>query len=177
MLSRKVKSPRRKAALDQRKLLDEAQRTVSDFMRTTVKPEFQAVTRDWKTPVNWAIKVRVTQAEIRAEIVPTGKGKTIFGYVDKGTRPHVIKPKGQRRRRGGAALLAFQTGYDARTQPVAQANAGSGRASGGWVFARQVNHPGTAARLFSETIHKQTDPEFRRMVENLMRRMARRNEA
>lgn len=175
MLYRKVKSPRRKAALDQRTMLDEAQRTVSSFMRDTVKPAFEDVVSDWDTHVNFAIKVKVTQAAIRAEIVPTGKGKRVFGYVDKGTPAHIIRAKGARRRRGGSSLLAFQTGYESRTLPVAVAHAGSGRAFGQWAFAKEVHHPGTKARLFSETIHKKTEPEFRRTVENLMRRLARRS--
>lgn len=78
-------------------------------------------------------------------IVPSGKHKAIWYYVDLGTKPHTIKAK-------NAPKLTFQTGYSARTAPVARSAVGTGKASGAWVQVAEVHHPGNEARLFSETI-------------------------
>lgn len=69
----------------------------------------------------------------------------IARYVDEGTKPHVITAR-------RSPMLSFRTGYTAKSAPGSSAwNAGGG-ASGGRVYAQQVRHPGTKARLFTDAI-------------------------
>ena len=78
-----------------------------------------------------------------------GTDDEIYGYVDDGTRPHVIVAKS-----GG--VLAFGPGAQAKTRPRV-ISSGSGSRGGATVFRPRVQHPGTEAREFSETIAEQAD--------------------
>lgn len=71
------------------------------------------------------------------------KGK-IFRYVDHGTRRRKIKAK-----RG--KTLAFRAGYKRKSRK-GSLTASSGGPFGDTVFAKEINHPGTDAREFTETI-------------------------
>lgn len=82
-----------------------------------------------------------------------GRYAPIWIYVDKGTKPHEIAAK-------NVPLLKFQTGYSARTAPVAKYNQGTGTANGAWVTKAVVQHPGNEARKFTETIIDELDPPF-----------------
>lgn len=68
----------------------------------------------------------------------------IYGYVDAGTRAHRIVARKAKR-------LRFRTGYRAKTAPGVIGST-SGGASGGAVFARAVNHPGTKARRLAKAV-------------------------
>lgn len=93
----------------------------------------------------------------------------IYRYVDEGTRgPYPIRP----RTPGGR--LVFQTGYSARTAPVAQYNQGSGQATGDWVSTPEVMHPGIEARKFEETFVGQLDGTLTEVIDNAIRRGLRR---
>lgn len=78
-----------------------------------------------------------------------GTDDVIYGYVDRGTRPHIIKPK-------GPWPLRFQSKYRAKTRPHILDSL-SGGSSGDTVFAQEVYHPGTEAREFSNEIYKIVD--------------------
>lgn len=93
----------------------------------------------------------------------------IYGYVDKGTRPHKIRPKKQ----GGR--LRFQWAgpgsYHAKTTPNVIGSQ-SGGASGNMVAFPEVNHPGTKARNFDQIIARKWQPRFKRRMEDAMKRAA-----
>lgn len=81
----------------------------------------------------------------------------VYGYVDRGTKPHIIAPK------AGKALV-FRGGYKAKTR-VRVIGSGSGGASGDAVFVQGVvHHPGTEAREFSEVIHDKWQKRFPQLV-------------
>lgn len=184
MQRQRVNSPRRKHLVTdslrvQRIMLDALKEHAEE-----VKASFEDVVSDWSAEnrPTFEVKVSVWANELRVIVKPkrtrARRGKAqpadIFEYVDKGTGPHVIRPKPGNK----SKLLAFVWGgpgsYDAKTLPIAQAHVGSGKAAGGSLtFARQVNHPGTDARLFSETIQRETYPDFRRAIEAAFRRMER----
>lgn len=67
-------------------------------------------------------------------------------WVDDGTRPHTIRPRTARR-------LAFRANYKAKTSPgfIGSRRGGS---SGPVILAREVRHPGTKARRFTQEIAK-----------------------
>lgn len=81
----------------------------------------------------------------------------IYGYVSGGTRPHEIRPKNP----GG--VLAFQTGYTAKTVPRVIMSR-QGGASGPTVTAKVVQHPGFPGRDFEDVIGEKWDREFPKQV-------------
>ena len=106
----------------------------------THKPGFRQ--QKYKSPNVYSIK-----------IVPTGRYATIWYYVDRGTKPHEIAAK-------NVPLLRFQSGYSARTAPVAKSAQGTGQKFGAWVSAQVVQHPGTEARKFTENWLDELEPPF-----------------
>lgn len=100
-----------------------------------------AVVATWETKLTFSIQ---RAAPIKRLILVGGQGDAVkvWGYVDQGTKPHLIFPK-------EGKLLAFKPGYSPRTRPIANFNTGSGKASGETVFSRGVAHPGTKARKFA----------------------------
>lgn len=71
----------------------------------------------------------------------------IYGYVESGTKPHIIRP------RHASRLHFFRGGFQAKSRPGNIAS-GAGRAATiGETFAKEVHHPGTKPRKFSKLIH------------------------
>jgi hypothetical protein len=116
-----------------------------------VKADFGVTTQTWQHRPRFVI-IRKTGERI------VGTSDEVYGYVDHGTRAHVIRARSNK-------PLAFKTGYRAKTSP-GKIGSSSGGASGSNVFARAVNHPGTKARKFSETIAK----KWRKELPEIMQR-------
>lgn len=88
----------------------------------------------------------------------------IFGYVDLGTRAHVIRPK-------RAKILKFKTGgFKAKTQP-GRIPAMRGAAARNPVVARTVHHPGTEARGISKEIQKRMEKSLGVEMRKAMKRL------
>ena len=126
----------------------------------------RAVVADWNDAPTFSYRITVGERSIRLTVFPKGAARQKYRWIDKGTQPYVIRPK-------NAKALRFQTGYSARTRPTARFGLGSGKANGGWVSAKQVNHPGIAARGFSEKFAKDSLPEIRQIIQNAFRRATR----
>jgi hypothetical protein len=112
---------------------------------------FEQSVEGWEHQVSFA-----TQSQIegkRARVI-VGTNDEIYGYVNHGTKPHEIKPKRKGR-------LSFRTGYRAKTQR-GSLRSGSGGATGAWVSAKKVQHPGTEPRNFDEEVVRRTKPKFER---------------
>lgn len=171
---RRIRSARRKTLLADRTATRRIMReAVTDFAEKKIKREFEGFVADW-TPKNrpkFTKEITVKPDRIAVVVRPYKRRKAsrVFHWTDKGTRPHAIRPKKSNKR----GLLFFRTQYQPRTLPVARAQAGPGKAVGPWTAAKAVRHPGTKARLFSETVHKRTNSTFRKVVDNAFRRMAR----
>jgi len=181
---RRVDSPRR------RRLITDSYQTQKIMLGAlrehgeTIKAYFEDVVSDWSSDSRpeFELKVNVWSDELSVIVKPKrtrgrrerAKPAEIFNFVDKGTKPHVILPKRRNKRRRLVFVWGGPGSYLAKTQPVAVAHAGDGKVVDGRVVAfPKVNHPGSKARLFSETIQQQTYPEFRRIVENAFRKMER----
>ena len=128
-----------------------------------IKRDFRATVRYWKhkprlrlmtDPGDWSPRGSVSGL--------VGTDDAIYSYVDKGTRPHVIKPRRAKR-------LRFRTGYRAKTTPGVLISRRGG-ATGDVVFARKVNHPGTEARGFSEELQRQWSRRFKARIQRAMNR-------
>lgn len=106
--------------------------------------------RDYRSTVaTWEHKVTFTQTvDKRGGVfaIEVSTDDDIYGYVDRGTRPHVIRPK-------RARALRFRGGYRAKTR-VGVIGSRQGGAFGATVHAMSVNHPGFPGRKFSETIRR-----------------------
>lgn len=106
-----------------------------------------------KTVSTWSRKPRFT-VKVSAREIEVRTDDEIWGYVDRGTKPHVIRPK-------RARMLRFQGGYAAKTRP-GSIIAGNGGASGPVVWAKEVQHPGTKARGFSRRLRAKWKEKYPR---------------
>lgn len=144
---------------------DEVRRE-ADAVRRDMLDDFQRTTATWKHKVKFTSKVSANAAAGGVRIEVSTKDR-VYGYVDEGTRPHIIRPK-------RAKALAFPGGkYKPKTQPQVILSTPGG-SSGKTVVRPEVHHPGTEARKFSETIKKSYSKEFRRRMQNALDRFARR---
>lgn len=130
----------------------------------SIRGDYEATTAGWRTPVTFVVR-EAGVARGGASII-IGTESEVYGYVDKGTRPHPIRPK-------SAKVLRFQTGYRPKTRPRVLRST-SGGATGPAVFAKQVQHPGTRAREFTETIADKWQPRMARRVQLAIVRAAAR---
>jgi hypothetical protein len=134
-------------------------RALNDAVAKTLKVGagyFKRTTSSWKT----SVKFEVDGPENGAGAV--GTNNDIYGYVSRGTRPHLIAPK-------NASVLSWEGGkYAAKTRTGVLGSRGGGlRPTGGVgqaVFARVVHHPGTKARAFEEIVAKRLQPVLEREV-------------
>lgn len=122
--------------------------------------------KEWKNQPIFRRKTvhRTGRTEVQLLIEGPEKAVEIFGYVDKGTEPHIIVPV-------RAAALAFRTGYSARTAPIANAFAGTGKAFGPTVVRKWVLHPGSEAREFIGYAMLEAEEDFQQGVAALVRRI------
>jgi hypothetical protein len=115
-----------------------AETGMEDAAKAAVK-DFEALTRSWKHDVSYGYK----KYGDGYQVGPTGGATDIFTDQDKGTKPHVIRPRRGRR-------LVFVTG-------------------GQKVFAKQVNHPGNKPRGWSTRIRKKYEAQLHRFIERRIR--------
>lgn len=83
------------------------------------------------TADRWTVDHRATSPTRFLEVLTNTS--PVAGWLDKGTRPHVIRPRRVR------ALRFYAPEF-------------RGATADGFVFARKVNHPGTAARNYIATV-------------------------
>jgi len=129
--------------------------------------ERDQVTQDFKHKPQFGYRIRLTQREIRLEILlknpkeKVGKSWNIeklwTALDEKGTRPHKI-PK---QRKPAGKWLRFTAGhYRPKTNPGGRFR-GPGKVTGGkTVFAKQVRHPGFKPRHITRRINKDLRPLF-----------------
>jgi hypothetical protein len=138
----------------------ERDRNVSDW---SGKPRFTyvVVTDDDKT----VLELRVT-GDNADKWIWVDQG-TATGREERPTTAYPIRPK----RAGG--VLRFQTGYSARTRPIARAGVGSGTASGEWVSRQEVMHPGIAARKFTAQYADDNKERIKQQIADAIKRRLR----
>lgn len=105
-----------------------------------IKEDFRKTTRTWKHQPAWYITRRGYEWFI-------GTKDKIYGYVDQGTSPHIIKPRSP-----GGRLHFFGSGFKPKSR-VGYIDSYAGKtATKDERFAKVVHHPGTEARQFSVKI-------------------------
>lgn len=140
-------------------------------MDSQVKPALikshNLIVADWKNKPIFQARKFISAERIAVTVFPTGPAAEIYGYVDQGTRPHLITPK-------NGPFLSFHTGYSPKTlAKPARTVGGGGTSSGPRVFAKVVHHPGSEAREFSKTIAEDILPDFKNIIEKAFRNVAR----
>jgi hypothetical protein len=134
---------------------------------TIVKKEYEKTVTTWNQKPKFDSIVSLAGGDLTlvTGVSGGGAGADHWRYVNEGTRPHVILPKGD-------YPLAFQSGYNAKTTP-GLISSKAGGSYGDVVYARGVMHPGTEARNFDEVIGKEMEPRFKRAMEQTMRDVAK----
>lgn len=130
---------------------------LKDFERTTShwkgeKPKFgPVIIKGSPESRTMILQVRVTGPE---------KGRKKWRWLNEGTSPHVIRPKGN-------YPLRFRTGYQAGSSPKQLFTIGAS-VSGDEVRAREVHHPGFPAREWSDLIIEKHQDPFQRWMQAAM---------
>lgn len=105
-----------------------------------------------RTTSNWEHRpefIYTVEASGTVVVMEAGTNDEIYTYVDLGTRPHTITPR-------GPWMLRFQEGYKPKTKPGAL-RSGRGGPTGAFVRAKSVEHPGIKPRGFTKRIPKFLD--------------------
>lgn len=161
-----VRSKKRQQLLSRfRDMQDEVKSSLERFRKPAVA-EFEKVTDNWKRKPKFVAGVFITPSgdEISLFVEPAGENAKYWEWTSRGTRPHIITAR-------NAPALYFRRNYTPKTQPGNPPTyGGSGRSSGAFVRTLQVQHPGTTPRLFEEAIGGRIANDFRREVENAIRR-------
>lgn len=140
-------------------VIDEVERMTGNW---THKPTFRVTSK--RTGSTYTVTVNLSGSKINQQI---------FGWVDQGTGKY--GPKGRAYKipktvKRGQKPLRFQTGYQAKTKPIAQVTGKGGESTGPWVSAIQVTHPGIEGRKFLETAQAELRPGLDVRVTNAIRK-------
>lgn len=125
---------------------------------TQIKQDFEQTTATWKHKPKFEILISLAGG---GPTLLVDTNDRVYGYVNRGTKPHPIRPK-------RAKALAFQSGYQAKTAPGV-IGSGPGGPFGDTVFSKGVRHPGTKARKFDEAIKKKREKWFKGQMEQALK--------
>jgi len=106
-----------------------------------VNTDFDKTTKTWKHKPVWVQTVKTGDRKAEFAVLTDDE---IYGYVDRGTKPHIIRPK-------RASRLAFGVGGSPKTTPRVIGSTGGSRGAA-MVYSLGVQHPGTKAREFEKTL-------------------------
>lgn len=119
-----------------------------------VQANLEKPTSTWQTKVAFQIKAIANGRTISTT-------NEIYGYVSKGTRPHIIRAR-------NARYLNFPSASSPKTSP-GSLDSGAGSRGPADTFRRQVRHPGTDARNFDKAAAKLAENEFPRRMQEAVR--------
>lgn len=136
-------------------------------MRVAARAAGKEMEKDFKkTVATWKKKPKfekIVAVDPNVEVL-VGTDNEIYGYVNDGTRPHPIFAK-------RAKALSFRWGgkgsYRPKTKPRFIGSVPGGP-TGPRVAFPYVQHPGTKARKFDETIQKKWTRAFKTRMEKAM---------
>lgn len=117
----------------------------------------------WDVKPIFRVTKKITTSEVWVAVIPTGPGRDRWIWTSRGTKPHTIKPK----KAGG--VLAFRTDYAPHTQAHGPSYGGPGIATGPWVHAKVVHHPGTKARNFEKAWARWSKTWYPRMIDEAIK--------
>lgn len=159
---------KRKKRRDWTRIWRKVRRHINTVERKLLIKEFNKRVANWDDEPKFIAKMNKVRDDFVLSVRPVGKNAKKWNWVSRGTKgPYKIKAK-------NAPTLNFKKNYDPRTKPgdVFGLPAVSW---GPWQSPVEVTHPGIEPRLFEEEIAKIFAPEFRRRINNLIRREIRKN--
>lgn len=143
MPSLKFQAIRPKALPDSKEYLDAFEKGAQKAA-ALVLSDLQATTKTWKHKPTFDVTITRDKGDY---IIAAGTDDKIYGFVDAGTKAHIIRPKRSK-------YLRFQSGYRAKTR-VGIIGSIEGGAFGNDVYTNTfVLHPGFPGRKFTITILK-----------------------
>lgn len=124
--------------------------------------DLESTTRTWKNKPTFDVTITEQGGNYG---VTAGTDDEVYGYVNDGTKPHMIRPR-------RARYLRFSSGYRSKTRPqiIGSQNGGS---FGDDIFSRGVNHPGTKARNFVVIIQKRRQKTVEQEISQAIALIAR----
>lgn len=132
----------------------------SETLTRVLLAEAEAVQADYqKTVKTWTNKPVFKIKPEGKFAVFVGTSDTIYGYVELGTRPHIIRPKRAK------ALRFNSAGFKPKTTPSQLTAVSGSPASPPTVYTQEVNHPGTQARNFTPKIAKRAQSRLSRAAQ------------
>lgn len=126
---------------DHAKIFEQVYKDALDATSKEVKRDLEATTATWEHKVKFTVRVTSRHGDLGITVSTKDE---IYKFVNFGTKPHVIRPK-------KAKALLFQSGHKAKTRPKFIGSKPGG-SFGDTVAAKEVQHPGTEARLFDVAI-------------------------
>lgn len=111
-----------------------------DGAARAAKADFGVTTQTWKERPDFTI-------ESKPGVRTVSTDNEIYGYVDEGTKPHVIAPKNKR-------ALRFAVPSSAKTIPNYIGSRPGGQGSFTVIRRKPIRHPGTEARNFAKKIQE-----------------------
>lgn len=129
-----------------------------------IQKDFEKTTATWKRKPSFTMLVSLTRP---GPTLVVGTDNEIYGYVDQGTKPHIILPK-------NSPYLVFKSGFSPKTRPRVIGSS-PGKTFGDTIISRGVIHPGIAPREFSITIQKKWQSPFKRDMEKAMKTAAKKS--
>jgi len=164
MISIKVTLP--KVEFARKKWLD----SIASKQRAKALPKlrelFKKTTFGWSTKPDFGWSQKKTSSEITINVYPRGEGSDIWNLLNEGSPRHRI-PK------TGFTRMVYRPGYKAATRP-GSLQSGRKYRSGKPRVAYSVNHPGFAARKFTELIAEEYAKEFAMDMQEAVTEVARR---
>lgn len=144
-------------------------RHINTVERKKLITKFNRVVANWKHKPKFIASFNKKRPDFVFFVRPVGKEAKKWRWVSRGTKgPYTIRAK-------NAPTLVFRTNYKPKTKPGGIFG-GPGVATGPFRTPVKVEHPGIEPRLFEEEISKKFQPEFRRRIENLIRREIRKGQ-
>lgn len=161
IVARAIKPAAFKSSVFREELLKAANEIKGDALA-----DFKKTTANWKNKPKFSAKV-LTGASAGGIQIQVATDDAVYGYVDEGTKPHIIRAK---TRKG----LRFKVGGSPKTEPDIVGTF-PGKPGTDWKRKQTVRHPGTKARNFTKHIAKTTQKELARVTKNALARAARRS--
>jgi hypothetical protein len=137
---------------------------------TEMKRDFEKTTATWEHKPKFEVVVSLTQP---GPTLLVGTDDEIYGYVSRGTKPHLIMA-GIYTGKSNKKALAFPSQFSPKTRPgVIGSSAGS--RGGDMIVRPYVQHPGTKPRKFEEAIQKIWKKKFKTRMEQVMKDVAQKS--
>jgi hypothetical protein len=139
-------------------------RAETEKISKEIKADFEKTTKTWEHKPKFDVKTKSTNEQVSIAVSTKDK---VYGYVDQGTRPHIIKPRRAKR-------LAFSSKFKPKTKVrVIGSQAGArGKVD---TFAQVVHHPGSDAREFAQEIQAAWQPKLKKRIEQTITRAAKKS--